>query len=226
MDGLTTNEEAALLISSLSLVASAVGVAIAARANAKANAISRQANEIALLQARDTSHGRLVEALSSVELRLEAPLKGLSEIAGSSLTAVTNLIGEYEGVGLNRKAPRHIYYDCCKAVSSALSGQIAQQTSESLHWRLDAVWRADDVLVEGWSVKSVLEYAMYGGPVRKRRGLFRLLGPKPLVDAAELEDELRDFRNNISREDAMLLFVRGASCAVSTPSAWNGSSRS
>ena len=91
MGDLTDNEAATLIISFLSFVASAIGIIVAVRANSKANAISLQANEIALLQAQETSHGRLSETLSSVDHRLEKPLKELSEAANSALTSITNL---------------------------------------------------------------------------------------------------------------------------------------
>lgn len=125
-------------------MASAIGIVVAVRANSKANASSLQANEIALLQAKETSHGRSAETLSSVDRRLEKPLEELSEAANSALTSITNLIGEYEHRESNKEAPRHIYYHYRKAVSSVLSKQIVWQTSACFHRRLDSLRQAED----------------------------------------------------------------------------------
>lgn len=209
MSDLTNNEAATLIISFLSFVVSAIGIVVAVKANSKANAISLQANEIALLQAQETSHGRLAETLSAVEHRLEKPLEELSEAANTALTSVTNLIGEYEHRDSNKEAPRHIYYHCCKAVSSVLSKQIVWQTSACLHRRLDSLRQAEDPTKEGRSIQSKLDFAMYYGPVHRRRSILRLLSPRVPVDSAELEAELKDLYTNVSETDSMRLFIRG-----------------
>lgn len=209
MGDLTNNEAATLLISLLSFVASAIGIIVAVIANSKANDISRQANEIAILQAKETSHGRLAETLSSIDHRLEKPLKELSKTANLALISITNLIGEYEHRESNKKAPRHIYYHCCEEASSVLSKQIVGQTSVYLHRRLDSIRQAEDPTKEGQSIQHKLDFAMYNGPVHRRRGIFRLLSPRVPVDSAELETELKGIYANISKTNSMRLFIRG-----------------
>jgi hypothetical protein len=207
MGDLTTNEAATLIISSLSFVASVIGMIVAVRANAKTNAISLQANRIALLQAQESSHGRLAENLSTVEHRLEKPLKELSETANLALIAITKSIGKYDHRESNEKRLRHVFYQSCTSVSSVLSKQIVWQTGACLYRRLDAIRKSDGVTEEGGSIQSELDFAMYYGPVHRRRGILRLLSPKVPVDSAELETELKEIYRNINEQDAARLLV-------------------
>lgn len=207
---MTHNEVLTLIISGLSLLVAIVGLVVAAKANAKANALSREQNELTLRQAKASEHAVFVQRLFTVRQRLKKPLDELCRTAERILVDTSRLFDKYDKRENTTEYLRHVYYRVCKSVFSALCYQLVWQTSANLHWRLSSLYNIYDEEIESSKrLITALNFTMYYGPVLKPRGIFKLWHSKVPVEAEGLEDGLKEIYRGIDKTKKKQLVIEG-----------------
>src|SRR5262245_19639646 len=89
-------EKLSLDIYMLSLLVSIISIILARKANAKANTLSQERNELALRQARATEHALFVQRLHAVNKQLEDLLPNFRYKAEKAYADLTHVIDSYD----------------------------------------------------------------------------------------------------------------------------------
>jgi hypothetical protein len=181
----TNNEMVTLVISGLSLIVSIISVILASKANATANTLSQERNELALRQARASEHAIFVQGLFTVNQRLQGVLREFRGEAEEAYYRIANMFDTYDTRRHRARPLRHIYGVFCDLIYAALSSQLVWQTD--IHFRLPTLWRdVDSDRKDHKRLVWALNGMMYNNSSPNGEGIFKWLYRGPPVKAEML----------------------------------------
>jgi hypothetical protein len=196
---------AALVISGLSLFVSIVSAILASRANAKANVLSKERNELALRQARASEHAIFVQSLFDVNQRLQDLLREFRNEAEKAYYNIANMFDSYDLQRNHTRPLRHIYGTFCDLIYAALCYQIVWQTN--IHFRLPALWNGTRYDRENNKrLIQMLNGVMYNNSFPRHNGIFKWFECRPPVKEDMLAKGIYEiYRRTDGREE---MFVK------------------
>jgi hypothetical protein len=203
---MTNNEVFTLSISGLSLLVSVISVILASKANAKANTLSQERNELALRQAKASEHAMFVQSLMTVNQRLKDLLREFSQEAEEAFNRISDIFDTYDKQKNRARRLGDIYSLFCDLIYAALSFQLVWSTN--IHDRLLVLWRdIDHDREDNHSLVQMLNWMMYKNPFPSRKGIFKWLHHRPPVEAKMLAKGIHEIHERV--EETKEIFLKG-----------------
>lgn len=164
-------------------------------------------NELASSQTSTSERVKSSQLLLSVEQRLKEPLDNLNYIAGEVLVSISNVFDNHDQRAYKEKHLRHVYYDFCKSISSALCSQITWQTSTNLHWRLRPLADVEADVNDVGLLSGRLNFVMYYSRDPEPKGIFKLWQKGAPVKGHKLVNNINTIYRNIPIADTKQMFL-------------------
>jgi hypothetical protein len=201
---MTNSEVVTLSMSGLSLFVSIISVIRASKANAKANTLSQERNELTLRQARASEHAIFIQGLFTVNQRLQDVLPEFRREAEKAYNKIADMLDSYDAQRHRARPLRHIYGIFCDLIYAALSPQLVWSTN--IHFRLPALWTdIEHDREDNKRLVQILNYIMYNNSFPTRRGIFKWLDRGPPVKAEMLAKGIHEIYERMDEKKEIFI---------------------